>query len=87
MNAYLDESSEPLDEHEYPDTQEDDDESSYTMPCPECGEAIYDDAQQCPYCGQYVIVATSVFSARPLWYVALAVLGIAATIVALIGLF
>ncbi len=34
---------------------EDGDEDNDTVPCPNCGEDIFDDAPQCPYCGMYVI--------------------------------
>lgn len=88
MNAFLDESSEPLGEYEYPDVHEDDDDpSSHTVECPECGESIYDDAEQCPFCGQYVTIDTRSLAGRPFWYVALALLGIAATIAALSRLY
>ena len=57
--------------------------ASTTMPCPECGAEIYDDAERCPVCGQYVTHRTSEWSPRPLWWVVLAVAGVAATICAL----
>ena len=25
-----------------------------TLPCPECGEAVYEQAERCPYCGSYI---------------------------------
>lgn len=31
------------------------DSSPTTLPCPECGAEIYDDAVRCPSCGWYVI--------------------------------
>lgn len=33
---------------------EDDDDSAETMPCPYCLAAVYDDAERCPRCGQYL---------------------------------
>ena len=30
-------------------------DESETIPCPACGEEIYEDAQRCPFCGQYVV--------------------------------
>jgi len=29
-------------------------DESETLPCPVCGEEIFEDAERCPYCGQYV---------------------------------
>ena len=60
-----------------------DDTASTTAPCPECGAEIYDDAEWCPSCRQYITRRTSEWSPRPLWWVALAVVGVAATICAL----
>jgi uncharacterized paraquat-inducible protein A len=34
--------------------QPDDDETD-TVPCPKCGRDIVEDADQCPYCGEWVI--------------------------------
>jgi predicted RNA-binding Zn-ribbon protein involved in translation (DUF1610 family) len=39
------------DDDEWDDDPDDDDE---TMPCPHCGEAVFDDAERCPECGQYL---------------------------------
>jgi uncharacterized protein (DUF983 family) len=61
----------------------DEDESLELLPCPSCGEPIYEEADACPYCGEYVTHSTSVLAGKPLWFVALAILGIIAVIVAL----
>ena len=37
--------------YRFEDHQADDDP---TMPCPECGRAVYDDTEQCPKCGYYL---------------------------------
>jgi hypothetical protein len=44
---------------------EDDD---VTMPCPYCGKAIYDDAERCPYCENYVSREDAP-SKQPVWLV------------------
>ena len=31
-----------------------DDDGPPTVPCPHCGEEMFEDAEQCPECGQYV---------------------------------
>ena len=73
----------PLEDWEYPDPEEADEEDLETLPCPACGEQIYEEASRCPYCGEYAIHGTSVFSGRPVWYVLLALLGVVAVIVVL----
>jgi len=73
----------PWDDPEDPDDAFDSQESE-TAPCPLCGAEIYDDAVQCPACGQYVPADTSVWSGRPLWWILLGFLGIVLLIVALL---
>ena len=43
------------------------DDQDSTIPCPHCGEDVYDDAEQCPHCGQYLSEETAPRSARPWW--------------------
>lgn len=58
--------------------------ASTTAPCPECGADIYDDAERCPACGQYVTIRSQgPWAAKPLWWVLLAAAGASATICAL----
>ena len=33
------------------------DEDDVEMPCPSCGAAVYDDAEQCPRCGHWILDA------------------------------
>jgi predicted RNA-binding Zn-ribbon protein involved in translation (DUF1610 family) len=62
----------------------DDSEEHGTVECPHCGADIYEDAPQCPVCGEYVIRGSGEFwKHKPGWYVLLALLGIIAVIVAL----
>jgi len=63
-----------------------DDEASETVPCPECGADVYEDAVSCPACGHYITADTNPWSGRSLWWVVLGVLGVIATIVALASL-
>ena len=72
-----------LHEWEYPDVDGSDDDQTDTIPCPECGAEVYEDADQCPACGHYIVHDTRAWSGRSLWWVALAVLGIGAVILAL----
>jgi len=56
-----------------------DDDESDVMPCPECGEQVYEFTDQCPYCRQYISLSTQTTSAwqgRPWWWILLACLGI-----------
>ncbi|MEK6238409.1 MAG: hypothetical protein N2C14_27135 [Planctomycetales bacterium] len=70
------------DEFEDHDWKDDEDDDTEVVPCPECGVDIYEDAEQCPACGQYVVVRMpDLWSQRPLWWVVLGLLGVAAVIV------
>ena len=52
-----------------------DEPDDYTVPCPHCGEDIYDDVEQCPFCRQYISAAD--FKKQiPTWVVVLIVLTI-----------
>ena len=73
-------------EVEWDDEQDDSDELSETVSCPECGDDIYEDAVQCPVCGAYITHTTSPWVGRPAWWIWLALFGILATLVALAGL-
>jgi len=68
------------DEYEYEDEEL---EPAY-LPCPECGEEIYEDLQQCPYCGQYITFSTSPWVGKPVAWVLLGILGALAVIVMLL---
>lgn len=66
---------------------EDDDAPVDVVRCPSCGAEIYEDAEQCPECGDYVIHGNSApWQGKPGWYAALAVLGILAVLLVLSGL-
>ncbi len=38
-----------------------------TVPCPTCGEQIYEETPRCPACGNYVSREDRFVSAYPLW--------------------
>lgn len=72
------ETDEPADE------SDEDAELSETVPCPECGAEIYEDAFQCPVCGSYLPgQSSSPWAGRPLWWILLGLLGTGALIYAL----
>lgn len=68
------------DDWEAPEPDERDEDELDTLPCPACGRQIYEEADVCPFCGEYVTHSTSVLAGKPLWFVALAILGIVAVI-------
>ena len=82
-DAQWGESPDDLADHEYPDADEWDDDSTQTVACPECGTDVYDDAGQCPNCGMFLIPDTSVWSGKSVWWIILGLLGIVAVITAL----
>jgi hypothetical protein len=74
-----------LEDWEYPEPDEDENEDeAETVACPECGEPVYEDAEQCPSCGQYITHSTSPLAGRSTLYVAIVVLGIIAVIATLL---
>ncbi|HUG93037.1 MAG TPA: hypothetical protein VML55_19510 [Planctomycetaceae bacterium] len=64
----------------------DDDESAEVVPCPSCGGDVYEDAEQCPHCGQYVTHDRPPLEGKPVWFLLLGLAGIIAVIVLLAGL-
>jgi len=59
----------PLAEWEYPEGEDSDaiDETP-TRECPKCGCDVYDDAEQCPLCGEYFTRESAAeTSSFPLW--------------------
>lgn len=39
---------------EYDDDLDDDDSDAETVTCPYCQASVYEDAEQCPRCGNYI---------------------------------
>ena len=60
-----------------------DDSTSEVVVCPECGDDVYEDAEQCPLCGAYIVHQYSPWSKRPLWWVVLGLLGVISVIITL----
>lgn len=66
---------------EYPeDGYDDDDGESLTFPCSNCGADVYEDAPQCPVCGEYVTRSSSATAGMPTWMLVLGVLGVLSVI-------
>jgi len=53
------------------DLTETDESSTPTVPCPACGKDVYEDADRCCHCGQYITHAAE-HPSRLWWYVAFA---------------
>jgi hypothetical protein len=74
-----------------PDEFEDDDDDDAdsgseadeerVVPCPNCGEEVFDDAEQCPACGHWMVPDRSPMSGRPSW---LLILGFGGAILAIL---
>ena len=67
------------------DAYDDSDDDAEVVGCPECGADVYEDAERCPTCGEYIVHSSAdyVWSSRPAWWIVLGALGILAVIVAL----
>lgn len=62
------------------DFDEPDDDEPVYLPCPNCGEDVYEELEQCPHCGEYITHSTSPWQGKsPLWIV-LGIAGIVAVI-------
>ncbi|MCA9076023.1 MAG: hypothetical protein KDA93_13430 [Planctomycetaceae bacterium] len=66
--------------------ESDDDQGVDVRPCPSCGVEIYEEAERCPHCGEYVVWSNSAFAGKPKWWVVLGIMGIIAVIVVLASL-
>ena len=62
-----------------------DDSSTVTIDCTQCGAAVYEDAEQCPSCGEWIVPDHSPWCGRPTWWIVLGGLGVVATIAVLGG--
>ena len=58
-----------------------DDDGDTTIDCPYCGQAVYEDAEQCPNCHQYLSLEDAPSSPKPWWIVAGAVVCLAIVLV------
>jgi hypothetical protein len=69
-------------DEEEPDDDWEDDDSGETIvvPCPVCRADVYEDAEQCPSCGHYVVHTTSPWAGKPRWWIIGGLAGIAAVI-------
>ena len=61
------------------------DEAAELVPCPKCGCDIYEEAEQCPLCGEYITHERPPLEGRPAWFLWLGLAGIIAVIIVLSG--
>ncbi len=87
MSDYLnfDSPDDELRDDEYPDEPVEDDETD-TVPCPQCGEEVYEDSVRCPACGHYMVDSGHSLSGRPLWWLVLGFAGVLAAVLAVAAL-
>jgi hypothetical protein len=84
----------PLEDYEYPDEETADSSDSYDtrdgldddcyISCAHCGEVVYDDSPDCPYCGQDTTGAGGRWADRGIWWKVLGLLGTVAVLWALL---
>jgi hypothetical protein len=72
------------DSDDFDDGPHDEPDEADLATCPACGAEVYEDAEQCPVCGEWITRSTHPFAGRSMWFVVIGVLGLAATIVALV---
>ena len=53
--------------------------------CSQCRKTIYEDSEQCPYCGHFVVRDLNWLAQRPKWFQALWIILVGILIVQLIG--
>jgi hypothetical protein len=58
-------------DHDWDDDEPswDEDDDDYTVPCPFCKRPIHEDAQRCPYCGNYISEEDRPPQRKPWWIV------------------
>ena len=84
-DSWFDEADDDVRDDAYPDEDESDDDTTATVVCPHCGAEVYEDAEYCPACDNYITPGGNAFSGRPLWWILLGVAGIVAMLVVLGG--
>lgn len=63
-----------------------DDDDSPTVECKMCGCDVYEDAEQCPLCGEWLRRTSTVWDGRSPWFVLLGMAGIISVIMTMLFL-
>jgi len=79
MTSYDDDEYEPDDDEKSPYEADEGDEDP-TMPCPNCGADVYDDALRCPVCEHYLSDEQLTGMNQRLWVVVTALLLVVLTL-------
>lgn len=76
-------------EDDWPEEEESWADESFTVACPECGYEMHEEAEMCPSCGCFPDEALRdhPLMGKPGWFVILGILGVLATLTALLRLF
>ena len=62
-----------------------DDGEAEEVPCPSCGAPVYEEADVCPHCGDFITPGRGPATRNlPRWAVALGVVGVIGTVIALL---
>ena len=62
---------------ELDDEEMDDDSATDELPCPSCGQSIYEDTDRCPHCGDWVMpLATAARQRNWVWWTALVLVAV-----------
>jgi predicted nucleic acid-binding Zn ribbon protein len=66
MARHRPEPEDDFDDDELPDGVYHDDEPALVK-CPHCGEEVYEEAQYCPKCENFISVESRASDAKPMW--------------------
>lgn len=59
----------PDDEDENQEWHEEEEDDDDTVPCPHCSTSVYEGAEQCPHCGNYLSEEDKPREIKPLWII------------------
>ncbi|GAB4145916.1 MAG: hypothetical protein Tsb009_18310 [Planctomycetaceae bacterium] len=65
--------------------QDNENDETPTVTCSNCGADVYEDADSCPRCGEFLVAAHSPLAGKPAWFVAIGIVGILAVLILLSG--
>jgi hypothetical protein len=66
---FHDDEDDDLDRSEFPDRDDEEGEDDDTMPCPYCRQPVYEDAERCPHCENYLSREDAPPQGKPWWIV------------------